>query len=308
MFTYSQWLVDFLAKAAGHKYIKRIPYTSGGKMRYRYIYHVGQLHQGKSVLDPEHMVAGASFQISPHAGQQIHAHILSVNDDEVTYTFDDGPRKGQKVTEAKSALARRLDDTHGVTAKLNEARAARAKKIEDMRAAGASEKQIARQQARLAALGEAPAERAAERPSTRGKRSSTPATKEALALVKRYAITEAMLDDEALFPTKPPRNLADGSPNPDYHLYMRMIQTPGNRKAMAKEHTAVLKRAAQELGDMGLWDLVADDNADEYGIPNMDNMSAELAEFLKSINVFAAPIKSPKHKLAVTMLVGTRRS
>ena len=58
MFTFSEWLSD-LFKAAGHKYIKRIPYASGGKRRYRYIYNVTHMTGGKHVLDPEHMIVGA---------------------------------------------------------------------------------------------------------------------------------------------------------------------------------------------------------------------------------------------------------
>ena len=298
MFTsFTAW-VDSLLKAAGHKYIKRIPYQSQGKMRYRYIYHVGQMHHGKHVLDPDHMVEGAAFMLSTHAGKEVHAHILSSDGADVTYILDDGPRKGQKVTESKEALAKRLNDTHGVSAALKEQRAVHAKKIEDLRAAGASEKQLARHQARLAALGKDDEAPVNTNPSTKGTKSRSPATQKALALVKRYSITAAQLDDEKLFPTEPPKKLADGAPNPDYQLYMRLISMPGDREGLAKEHNKVLKRAAQELGDMGLWDLI--ENVDEYGSPKIDDMSPELESWLRSVIVFEAPIKHPKYELRVT--------
>jgi hypothetical protein len=149
MFTYSQWLVDFLAKAAGHKYIKRVPYVSGGKRRYRYIYKVTHMAGGKHVLDPEHMVQGAAFMLSSAKGSEIHAHITKVDGDVVTYRLDDGPRKGELVTESKSKLAERLNAEHGVHEALAGAREKQAKVVADLRAGGASEKHVAREQARL---------------------------------------------------------------------------------------------------------------------------------------------------------------
>ena len=149
MFTYSQWLVDFLAKAAGHKYIKRIPYMSGGKTRYRYIYKVTHMAGGKHVLDPEHMVVNAAFMLSSAKGSEVHAHIAKVDGDMVTYRLDDGPDKGKLVTESKSKLAERLNAEHGVHEALATEREKQAKVVADLRAGGASEKQVAREQARL---------------------------------------------------------------------------------------------------------------------------------------------------------------
>ena len=148
MFTYSQWLSDLL-KAAGHKYIKRVPYTSGGKMRYRYIYKVTHMAGGKHVLDPEHMVQGAAFMLSSAKGSEVHAHITKVDGDMVTYRLDDGPRKGELVTEPKSKLAERLNAEHGVHEALAGAREKQAKVVADLKERGASEKQVAREQARL---------------------------------------------------------------------------------------------------------------------------------------------------------------
>jgi len=152
MFTYSQWLVDFLAKAAGHKYIKRIPYTSGGKMRYRYIYKVTHMAGGKHVLDPEHMVVGAAFQMETGAGKEVHAHIVSTSGENVTYKLDDGPDKDKVFTVTRAQLAQKLDEKHGARAALRAERDKQSKVVEDLKAGGASTKQVAREQARLERL------------------------------------------------------------------------------------------------------------------------------------------------------------
>lgn len=72
MFTFTEWLNDFLVKAAGHKYIKRIPYQSGGKLRYRYIYNATHTHQGKHMMDPSHIKEGTKIMIDDTAGQEVH--------------------------------------------------------------------------------------------------------------------------------------------------------------------------------------------------------------------------------------------
>lgn len=152
MFNYSQWLVDFLAKAAGHKYIKRIPYMSGGRTRYRYIYKLTHMAGGKHVLDPEHMVVGAAFQMETGAGAEVHAHIVSTSGENVTYKLDDGPDKGKVFTVTRAQLAQKLDEKHGARAALATEREKQAKVVADLKARGASEKQIAREQARLERL------------------------------------------------------------------------------------------------------------------------------------------------------------
>jgi hypothetical protein len=173
--TFTEW-VDSLLKAAGHKYIKRVPYMSGGKMRYRYIYKVTHMAGGKHVLDPEHMVQGAAFMLSSAKGSEVHAHITKVDGDMVTYRLDDGPRKGEMVTESKSKLAERLNAEHGVHEALAGAREKQAKVVADLKERGASEKQVAREQARLDRLSaatpapeaksEEPKKRAAKKPKS----------------------------------------------------------------------------------------------------------------------------------------------
>jgi len=183
--TFTQW-VDQLLKAAGHKYIKRIPYASGGKTRYRYIYKLTHMTGGKHVLDPDHMVVGAAFQLEPSAGKEVHAHITKVDGDMVTYRLDDGPQKGETVTESKAALAKKLNEKHGVHAAISAERDKQSKVVADLKAAGASTKQVAREQARLdrleAALpapppepkSEEPKKRAAKKPKSAEPKSAEP--------------------------------------------------------------------------------------------------------------------------------------
>ena len=153
MFSYSQWLNDFLSKAAGHKYIKRVPYQSGGRMRYRYIYNVTHTHGGKHVLDPDHMQVGTKLMLDATSGAEVHGHIQSVSGDKVTFVYDDGPKKGESVTMSKEKLASELDKVHGISSKLDAARKKQSDVVAKLKEKGASAKQIARAEARLKALG-----------------------------------------------------------------------------------------------------------------------------------------------------------
>ena len=90
MFTFQQWLNDFLVKAAGHKYIKRIPYQSGGRVRYRYIYNVTHTHAGKHVLDPDHMKVGTKLMLDATSGKEVHGHITDVSGNKVTVELPNG--------------------------------------------------------------------------------------------------------------------------------------------------------------------------------------------------------------------------
>lgn len=151
--TFSAWTLDFLSKAAGHKYIRRIPYASGGKTRYRYIYKVTHTAGGKHALHEDDVTVGAAFMLGTDKGAEVHAHVKSVNGDKVTVEYDDGPRKGEKETMSKRDLLSKLDAAHGISAALQGEREKQAKVISELRASGASEKQIAREQARLDRLG-----------------------------------------------------------------------------------------------------------------------------------------------------------
>jgi hypothetical protein len=153
MFSYSQWLNDLLSKAAGHKYIKRVPYQSGGRMRYRYIYNVTHTHGGKHVLDPDHMKVGTKLMLDATSGAEVHGHIQSVSGDKVTFVYDDGPKKGESVTMSKEKLASELDKVHGISSKLDAARKKQSDVVAKLKEKGASAKQIARAEARLKALG-----------------------------------------------------------------------------------------------------------------------------------------------------------
>ena len=153
MFSYTQWALDWLSKAAGHKYIKRIPYQSGGRTRYRYIYNVTHTHGGKHVLDPDHMKVGTKLMLDATSGAEVHGHIQSVSGDKVTFVYDDGPKKGESVTMSKDKLATELDKVHGISGKLDAARKKQSDIVAKLKEKGASAKQIARAEARLKALG-----------------------------------------------------------------------------------------------------------------------------------------------------------
>jgi hypothetical protein len=153
MFSYTQWALDWLSKAAGHKYIKRVPYQSGGRTRYRYIYNVTHTHQGKHVLDPTHMKVGTKLMLDATSGAEVHGHIQSVSGDQVTFVYDDGPKKGESVTMSKDKLATELDKVHGISSKLDAARKKQSDIVAKLKENNASAKQIARAEARLKALG-----------------------------------------------------------------------------------------------------------------------------------------------------------
>jgi len=133
VFTFSQWISDLL-KAAGHKYLKRIPYMSRGKMRYRYVYKVAHSAGGRLLLDPEHMIVGAAFQIHAQSGAEVHAHIVSTSGDTITYMPDDGPDKGKPVTTTRAELAAKLNKLHRVDEVIATERAKQAKLLEDLKA------------------------------------------------------------------------------------------------------------------------------------------------------------------------------
>ena len=114
----------YLAKGAGHKYIKRIPVgqTATGQIKYRYIYKETHTVGGKNLLDEAHLKAGTKLMIESGDGKEVHAHIIAVNGDKVTVEFDDGARKGQTATMTKQQLLRQFDDAHDMSQKIDDAR------------------------------------------------------------------------------------------------------------------------------------------------------------------------------------------
>lgn len=89
-------------KGAGHKYIKRVPYTKpNGKKGYRYYYKVTH---GRGVGHEDHMKVGSAFM---HDGG--HYHITGESGDLVTIVHDE---TGKKKTVNKQALQKLLEDHH----------------------------------------------------------------------------------------------------------------------------------------------------------------------------------------------------
>jgi hypothetical protein len=152
MFSFGLW-VDMLSKAVGHKYIKRIPYQSKGKRRYRYIYKVTHSHQGRHAFDESHLQVGTAFSLSTKAGSEYHGHVVKVEGDQVSYRIDDGPEKGTVKTVSKQKLLAKLNDVHGIESKLSSERDKLRNQIKEAKKNKASDKQIARLESRLSRLG-----------------------------------------------------------------------------------------------------------------------------------------------------------
>lgn len=150
-----QNFVRAFLKAAGHRYIKRIPYTTPKGRRYRYIYRVSSTHQGRHAFDEAHLVDGTKFALHGEGESEFHGHITKVDGDQVTYVIDDGPRKGEEVTTSRKELVAELNEVHGVQDKLTAER-------EKVRAAIAEAKRaghggvVRRLERRLRALGGEP--------------------------------------------------------------------------------------------------------------------------------------------------------
>ena len=230
MFSYSQWL-DELIKAAGHKYIKRIPYQSGGKMRYRYIYNVTHTHQGKHVLDPAHMKVGTKLMLDATSGAEVHGHIQSVSGDKVTFIYDDGPKKGESVTMTKQQMLRQFDETHNAGQKIDVAREALRENVQKMRQNGVGEKQIARVQARIARL-------------TREIKQATQQGKLHRSLLEKYKVSPAQVKEAIEEWSKTKATTED---NPDVMMWRRLQRVERDGSDVACEmYNNLIERSAQE--------------------------------------------------------------
>ena len=150
MFKFTR-IIDALFKARGHKYLKRIPYESRGKLRYRYIYKITHTHKGKHAFHEDHLVEGTKFALSTQSGEEFHGHITSVDGDKIKYVIDDGPRKGEEVTTTREKLAKELHEKHDVHASLKGEREEVERQLAYARKKG-YEKQEARLLRRLDAL------------------------------------------------------------------------------------------------------------------------------------------------------------
>lgn len=113
-----QNFVRAFLKAAGHRYIKRIPYNTPKGRRYRYIYRVSSTHQGRHAFDAEHLVENTKFALHGEGESEFHGHITKVDGDQIKYVIDDGPRKGEEVTTSRQRLVDELNLVHGVQDKL----------------------------------------------------------------------------------------------------------------------------------------------------------------------------------------------
>jgi len=234
MFSYTQWL-DELIKAAGHKYIKRIPYQSGGKMRYRYIYNVTHTHQGKHVLDPAHMKVGTKLMLDATSGAEVHGHIQSVSGDKVTFIYDDGPKKGESVTMSKDKLASELDKVHGISAKLDAARKKEQEKLDVARRSGASSKVLAKIEARIERLKQ---DIKRDTPSELQKR-----------LLKEHMVTAEGVKSRKMRIERIDPSLRSGAAARKLEKRISLMESEGLEDAVAS-YNAMLERSATENQDV----------------------------------------------------------
>lgn len=92
-----------LKKGAGHKYLRRVPYTDAkGQRRYRYYYSVGG---GRGLAHKDEFKVNAAFKV-PHAGKEGHFHVVEVEGDKLTIEHDESGHRETLTAQALSALLR----------------------------------------------------------------------------------------------------------------------------------------------------------------------------------------------------------
>jgi len=141
-----------IIKAAGHRYYKRVPYMTPKGKRYRYFYRVTSTHRGRHAFDEAHLVEGTKFALHGEGESEFHGHITKVDGDQITYTIDDGPRKGEEVPTTRAKLVAELNEVHGVQDKLTAERAKVKAAIAEAKRAGHGGV-VRRLERRLRALG-----------------------------------------------------------------------------------------------------------------------------------------------------------
>jgi hypothetical protein len=149
----------------------------------------------------------------------------------VTVEYDDGPRKGEKETMSKRDLLSKLDAAHGISAALQSEREKQAKVISELRASGASEKQIAREQARLDRLGTVTTEA------------------DTLGAFARQVLEKARVTPDKVTAALASFSKSRGrtSTNPDVMFTARLQElTAGDTAAYCESYNKALERAAQE--------------------------------------------------------------
>ena len=186
-----QNFVRAFLKAVGHRYIKRIPYTTPKGRRYRYIYRVSSTHRGRHAFDPEHLVEGTKFALHGEGESEFHGHITKVDGDQIKYVIDDGPRKGEEVTTTRAKLVAELNEVHGVQDKLTAERAKVKAAIAEAKRAGHGGV-VRRLERRLRALGGEPEAQTVE--ATEREAESV----EPEAIQRMRGVLDALSDSERL--------------------------------------------------------------------------------------------------------------
>ena len=114
MFSFYKVILDLL-KARTHKYVRRVPigsiHTGGTKYKY---YYQEQAGHGKGLGHESELVKDASFAFG-EGENKYHAHIKSVDGDNLTIEYDDGAKKGQRETLSKLEFQNRIHKEHATS-------------------------------------------------------------------------------------------------------------------------------------------------------------------------------------------------
>lgn len=236
MFTFQQWLTDYIVKAAGHKYIKRIPYQRGGKLRYRYVYKVGSRKRGKGLTNEAHIVPRAKFMFHTASGAEIHGEVVAVSGDKVTILYDDGPKKGQKETLTRARLANILEETHGDVVSPTQKKSPRRGAPKQRERAPDAQKDTAAPQSETKEDGAVPSS--------------------ILDILETYKATPSALSFDSQFPLTLNQLAA---PDKAYRKQLIAFQNHLDREGKTAEefcdqHNQRLAALAEDFGRAGLWD------------------------------------------------------
>ena len=122
MFSFYKVILDLL-KARTHKYVRRVPIgaTHTGATKYKY-YYQEQAGHGKGLGHESELVKDASFAFG-EGENKYHAHIKSIDGDNLTIEYDDGAKKGQRETLSKTEFQNRIHKEHATSIERSHERA-----------------------------------------------------------------------------------------------------------------------------------------------------------------------------------------
>jgi len=247
-------IYELLFKAKKHKYIKRIPVgtTKTGRVRYRYIYNSTHTVGGKNILDESHLKPGTKLRLT-----DLHVHVDSVSGDQVTFTYDDGYRKGESVTVHKTRLLSLFNRVNKVEEQIA---SAKAELLADIRLAaerGTTQKQLARIIDRLERLGgtkeAAEHKRKLLEDIKRDAAESNPREKVELPSIAKELLSKHQVDSSlvasALKDWDKTTAKSEGNPDVMYLRRLQRLERDGVERAVDTYNNA-LQRAAEDNAEL----------------------------------------------------------